>query len=245
LVDGSRGSNGREFALALLSDGASIHLCPDQCAEASVAKRGFAPLLLSLLLQLPIVGQAAAYTGGPQLVDFLGWDSRTHRVYFHTVSADESFRFGGVYYFDLNDKAPSQRIQVAWSRGASPADDQDKIRRLRSLKRRLTPLMPLPDACLGWGTKVLSADSVRSPGMGVRARFRLLYTSQSLVRFECTGFGTPEVCLKNTYAIFATKARLYVLAFRGNLNDIAATQVAVLVPESTDQTIRVEWVRDK
>jgi hypothetical protein len=237
---------GKEFALCVAERPCQYPSGPNlHHAEVHMTKRRIAPLLLGLLLQLPIAAEAAAYTGGPQLVDVLGWDSQTRRVYFHTIPADEGNYFGGVYYFDLKGKLPSQRGQVAWSRGGASADNPDNIRRLRSLKRRLTPLMPLPDACLGWGTKVLGADSVRSPAMGVRARFRLLYTSQSLVRFECTGFGTPEVCLKNTYAIPATKAMLCVLAFRGNLFDVAETQVAVLVTESTSQPIRVEWVRDK
>lgn len=218
----------------MLNHGASISTAPVTLlrGEASLATQRIAPLLLAFLLQLPIAGQAASYTGGPLLVDVLGWDSQSHRVYFRTNPADESYRFGGVYYFATDSKQPSQRVEVAWSKGGASADDPERNRMLRSLRRRLTSLRPQPSACLGWGTKILSADSVRSPAMGVRARFRLRYTSSDLVRFECTAFGSPEVCLKNVYAIPGSKAVLYVLAFRGDLLDVAETQVAVLVPRA-------------
>jgi hypothetical protein len=55
---------------------------------------------------------AFAYTGGPLLVDILGWDARTHRVYFHTIPANEGDNFGGVYYFDV-DVYKARSVQLA------------------------------------------------------------------------------------------------------------------------------------
>jgi hypothetical protein len=105
--------------------------------------------------------------------------------------------------------------------------------------------LPKPENCLGWGTEIVSADSVDSPSSGKRPRYRLHYTGADGPRFECTAYWRPDACLKNAYAIPGRKERLYVFAFRGNVFDIAETQVAVLVSEPSDRAIQVVWERDQ
>jgi hypothetical protein len=179
------------------------------------------------------------------LVDVLGWDATVHRVYIHTIPANEGYNFGGVYYFDLDSAHKEQRIQLAWSQGEADANEPDHNRRLGLLRSRLTPLLPAPGACLGWGTTVVRADSVDSLDSGRRSRYRLLYTGDNGLRFECTGYWQPDASLKNAYEIPGRKERLYVFAFRGNFFDFAETQVAVLVPEPSDRVIQVAWERDR
>ena len=194
---------------------------------------------------LLVPGIARAYTGGPNLVDVLRWDARAHRVYFHSIHSDESYTFGAVYFFDRGGGAPEKRRQLAWSVGDADGNDPDHTRRLETLRRGLTPLAPSPEACLGWGVEVVRADSIDSPQGGRVARYRMRLKGMDGPRFEFTGYQRPEACVKNAYAIPGRKERLYVVAFRGNVYDIAETQVAVLVPQPTDSTIQVRWERDK
>jgi len=209
-----------------------------------VAPRRLTQVLVGALSLLVCHTPASGYTGGPLLVDVLGWDAKTHRVYFHTIPANESFSFGAVYYFDLGGVHKERRIQLAWSKGETERNDPDHNHRLNTLRSRLKPLLPDPENCLGWGTTIVSADSVEFSS-GIRARYRLHFKGMDTPRFECTAYGLPDACLKNAYEIPGRKERLYVFAFRGNVFDIAETQVAVLVSEPSDRTIPVVWERDK
>jgi hypothetical protein len=210
-----------------------------------VASPRLAPLWIGFAVLLVAHGQAQAYTGGPLLVDVLGWDANAHRVYFHTIPDDEGNRFGAVYYFHLDGAKPERRIQVPWSVGEAEANDPDRTRRLQSLRSRLRPLLPKPEASLGWGTIVLRADSLNVEWLGKRPRFRLLFKSSSGPRFAFTGYEQPDASLKDTYEIPGRREILYVLAFRGNPHDVAETQVAVLVPVLSDSTFDVNWEPDK
>ena len=210
-----------------------------------VTPRRLAQICIGALWFLACHSPAFAYTGGPLLVDVLGWDAKSHRVYFHTIPANESFYFGAVYYFDLEGVHKQRRIQLAWSKGWAEANEPDHNHRLKMLRSRLAPLLPEPDACLGWSTDIVSADSVDSLSAGKRPRYRLHYFGMNGPRFECTAYGRPDACIKNAYAIPGRKERLYVFAFRGNIFDIAETQVAVLVSEPSDRAIQVVWEPDK
>jgi hypothetical protein len=201
------------------------------------------PWWFTWALLFPAVAQA--YTGGPKLVDVLGWDVGAHRVYFHSIPHDESYSFGAVYHFDLAGKTPEKQRKVAWSVGDADVRDPDQQRRLRSLRSGLTPLAPSPEACLGWGVDIVHADSIDSPPGARIARYRMRLSIYDGPRFEFTGYHRPDACLKNVYVIPGRKERLYIVAFRGNAYDIAETQVAVLVPQLTDGTIQVVWEPDK
>ena len=203
--------------------------------------RRIALVLTGLLL---VVGSrtAPAYTGGPRLVEVLGWDENAQRLYFRTIPQNDGVGFGGVYYFDLVDDR-MERIQLPWSAGSAEANDPERNAHLDSLRSQLVPLLPRPEASLGWGTSVVRSESMPVAG-GTRTRFRLLFTSARGPRFECTAYERPDACVKDTYEIPGHKERIYVLAFRGNPNDIAETQVAVLVPEMSDRVYQVAWEPD-
>jgi hypothetical protein len=174
----------------------------------------------------------------------LGWDAKAGRLYFHTIRENEAPAFGGVYFFDLVGKNPAKRVQVAWSVGEAEANDSLHVRKLATLRKRLVPLLPKAGPSLGWGAFVVKADSVAVPG-GTRARYRLSLDDSEGAHFEWTGYERPDGCVKNVYAIPGRKGLLYVLAIRGNLYDVAETQVAVLVPAPTDRPILVRWERDR
>ena len=135
------------------------------------------------------------------------------------------------------------RVIVPWSVPDANGNDPRQMHLLDSLRTRLVVLLPKPEATLGWGTNVVTAE--QEP-MGGRTRppIRHLFTSDNGPRFECTAYERPDACVNDTYEIPGRKERIYVLAFRGNPNDIAETQVAVLVPELTDRVYQVEWEPD-
>src|SRR5438094_10635761 len=91
-------------------------------------------LCLALIVSAMMVGSASAYTGGPQLIDVLGWDAKVERVYIRTAPQDESYEFGGVYFFDLRSQHPAVRRRVSWSRPETAADDVDQAARVRALR---------------------------------------------------------------------------------------------------------------
>jgi hypothetical protein len=109
---------------------------------------------------------AFGYTGGPALVEVIGWDKQAQRVYFLEYPPEESGSFY-VSYFALTSARPDEK-QVAWE----DLSDTRKSARLDSLRRRLTLLA-------FWSTEVLSGhvestlrDSVDVPN-GRIARFQL------------------------------------------------------------------------
>ena len=197
-----------------------------------------------LLWTLFAAGTTHAYTGGPMLVDVLGWDRRAHRVYFHSIPANESYSFGAVYFFELGGKNSQRRSQLAWSIGDANADDADRTRRLQTLRRSLMPLVPTPESSLGWGVEVLSTDTIPSPSSAPLRRFKLRLASSGL-HFEFTGYHRPDACIKDVYSIPDRTERLYVVTFRGNSRDMAETQVPVLVARPSDRVLQVVWEPDK
>ena len=70
-------------------------------------------LILTLLFGAPAVSWA--YTGGPQLIEGLGFNPSSNRVYFRTIHRDESGAFGAVYHFNLVGRQPTKRIPESWN----------------------------------------------------------------------------------------------------------------------------------
>ena len=203
--------------------------------------RVIVPLVAALLTG---AGIARSYTGGPQVVEVLGWDAGARRVYFHSIPQDESNSFGAVSYFEVKGDREEKPKQLPWSTGDADANDPDRNRRLQSLRRGLTTMTPRPGSSLGWGVDIVSADSIALPSSRGRIpRYRLRLKTHDGPRFECIAYHRPEMCVKDVYAIPGSQKWLYVVAFRGNRFDEAETQVPVLSAPSSDRTIPVMWER--
>ena len=208
---------------------------------ASGARRS---LRLALIMFTTLAASARAYTGGPQLIDVLGWDAKMERVYVRSEPRDEGYSFGSVYYFDLRSSAPATPRLVGWSRSESAANEPDQADHVRALRARLRRLRPeLEETLPSWIVHVDSTTVEEGPWAGV-PRFRLRVAFAGGQRFECTSYHHADLCAKGVYHLPGRKEMFWVLAFRGNEGDPAETDVAVLVtPNQFQRSVPVEWDR--
>jgi hypothetical protein len=185
-----------------------------------------------------------AYTGGPALVDVLGWDAHMQRVYVHTLYQEESYTFGPVYYFDLRSSHPQRRMPVAWSRPAAAADDSLQSARVAALRRRLRRLDAMTTESLPSWPRTIQTDTITAC-MDRVARFRIRPTFATMRTFELVTYQDHDCCAKDVFRIPQRAEELWVLAFRGNPCDPAETEVPVLVtPADSHRPIVVEaWTR--
>jgi hypothetical protein len=172
----------------------------------------FATVVLALLA---CAVPALATVGGPLLLDVLGWDPSTKRVYVHFIPTDGGALFGDVISYGLESASGPER--EAWVRdGENMADDRVMTRRLDDLRRRLRPLTLQPAAVLPWESNVVARDSLDDgfPGQPVRYRVRARWERDP--QFEFVGWGSPVVLLRAIYGIPGRSERLFVFAFVGD-----------------------------
>src|SRR5262245_27720311 len=156
-------------------------------------------LCLALIVSSTIVGSACAYTGGPQLIDVIGWDAKAERVYLRSAPQDESGEFGGVYFFDLRAQRPTLRRRVSWSQPGAVYNDAEQDARVRALRSRLRRLRPeLAETLPSWVVHVDSTTVREGPWAGTR-RFRIRVTFARGQSFECTTYHLADMCAKGVY----------------------------------------------
>jgi hypothetical protein len=166
----------------------------------------------------------SGYTGGPALIEVVGWDKQAQRVYFVEYPPGETGSID-VSYFALTSAAPDEK-HVAWEDPAvaHPA-------RLDSLRRRVTPLVFWPSETLSGHVEAALLDSVDVPN-GRFARFRLdVYYTGSFggLRFRVRSYGR-EFVIKDAYRILGREDWLFVVSFRGNpYGMFEETQMPVLI----------------
>jgi hypothetical protein len=201
-------------------------------------------LWIAVVTILAVVTQrvppAHAYTGGPELVEILGWDPSSERIYFHAVPTDESGSFGGTFYFDLKSPKPGTRVQLPWSHCDASYNDSVQVHRLEALRRRLHPVTMKRAAVFPWPPTVLTRDTVLACSEEV-PRFTISMNSFNGPAFKVHCYWRPEACIKNVYEIPGHAAWVYVVAFFGHVCDPPAeTQVPVLVTPSSGIP-EVQW----
>ena len=178
---------------------------------------------------LACAAPATATVGGPLLLDVLGWEPSTKRVYVHFIPTDAGGLFGDVVSYGLEPASGPER--ETWvSDGEDMADDPVMTRRLDGLRRRLRPLALQPAAVLPWESSVVARDSLDDayPGQPVRYRVRARWERDP--EFEFVGWGSPVVLLRAVYAIPGRSERLFVFAFVGDREEGGyETQLPVLV----------------
>ncbi len=196
---------------------------------------------------------AQAYTGGPQLVQFIGWDASRARVYFRTIPMDESLDFGTLWYFDLKGAKPGRRISEMWGpkQQAMPPsqaefNDSLKFAQLAALRKSLIPLVRAEQPALPLQVKVLSRDSVKGlDGWVTRLRVRAYYQVEGSTTIHFTCYGKPDNCITGIYAIPWRTERVCILEFFGYRFDPSAqTETALLVPGIESELKGVTWVND-
>jgi hypothetical protein len=202
----------------------------------------FCSLICALALVLP--NAVPAYEGGPALVEVLGWEPKENRVYVYELPIGESGAFGVISYMQIDSTSVS-KTRVAWSYVDALENNPEQIRRLKNLRQRLEPLDLVPASSLPNEKPVITQlDSVDTPygkvaALGMHASYWTLG-----VTFECISYGR-DFTVKDVYRIPKSKARVFIVAFKGNPNDgmLPETQVpVVVVPKgATTQTVRVSW----
>lgn len=202
-----------------------------------------------------VVREARGYSGGPQLVEILGWSHALHRVYFHLVPLDESGSFGGIYYFGLHSQHPGIRVHAHWNDAPASYVDSLETSRLDSMRRRLRQLPVEPSTLFSDArTEIIKTDSLRAPTVYGDAQIVRRYTVRLTYFNPLTGFESqfdvlcywrPKVSIKDVFRVPEEDARVFVIACYGDKHDSQIeTQVPVLVT-SDHSTSRVEWIPDR
>jgi hypothetical protein len=185
---------------------------------------------------------AVGYTGGPAVVDVLGWDPVAKRIYFYGCSPGETGAFGDVSYFDLASRDPERLKRVSWNQPEATSNDRDQTRLFKALRNRLKPLIPIMHPALAKALTVTKIDSVVTP-LGNRARYHLEVTYEIGLNFEVEAY-SKDFAVRDMFRVPGRREWLYVVTFRGNPYDglLAETQVPVLVVGSQEgRARRLSW----
>lgn len=199
-------------------------------------------ILLLALGGIVLAGSAESYTGGPALIEVLGWNPETKHIYVLEYPWGETGSFPMVSYFDLKSTDPERRREVAWNRPDADYTDRELGARLDTLRKRLKPLTPITSTVLAKSLAVTSIDSVQTP-LGNRARYHLGVTYEIGLYFEVETYST-DFAVKDVYPIEERKIYLYVVSFRGNPYDglLAETQIPILIVGADDKRVhRLSW----
>ena len=211
-------------------------------------KRGFLLLLLGLSLT---ASRVCASTGGPDIVEALGWDPVERRAYFTIRHIDESGRMPAVIHFDLGGSSPAQPVQVGWSKNASISGEERTRydQQLQGLQARLRPLEAIDGPTVFHHARTLEADTLSRP----YARFLVNVSDWrvSEVGFEVHTIVEPSVRMLRKYQVPGRSETFGVLSFRAIPTEWGyEAQIPVLLsappgPPSRPQPqpIRIEWKR--
>lgn len=180
------------------------------------------------LLSITLASVARASSGGPEVVEALGWDPLQRTAYFSIAG--------------LNESGQPARI-VSFAPGGSPRGTAlSGTAGLDSLRKRLRPM---PEGA--WPTiptlrTVLRVDALEAPGgrwtrFHVRARGSRLFNGV----LEVTTIGDPDVRVVRRYDL--PDLRIGIVSFRGlPWEDGYEVQIPVILPGDRD-TLRI--VRDE
>lgn len=183
---------------------------------------------------------ARSSTGGPDLIEVLGWDPGDRKVFVAQHYRGESGYPPAFAYFDLGGRSPGRPVVVPWS---VASDDQEYRRREGALRARLRPLPSVPAASIFGVSKVLAKDVVTLNG-GERTRYRVRVSRLHHDwggAFEVVTYDDPSVRVLSVHPIPGRRERLAILSFFGIPHESGyETQVPVILETLTDTT-RVEW----
>ena len=192
-------------------------------------------LQLTLLVALGLgcsASSAMAYFGGPRVVEVLGFDRTSQRIYFlfhHYADADGA---STLWYFALSDSTPWEPVRGAWTGGD---DDRSRPDSLRCL---LEPLWPEAHLGIRLRTEILRADTMiaaddeRVPRklLGVDLHGRWGESRTEIVTYCDSRVAVAGVFTLVPYEGSRRWYTLLVLAYQGDWYGCDEVQAPILLP---------------
>jgi len=187
---------------------------------------------------------ARGSTGGPELTEAMGYDPRTHEVFFKQIHWNEAASRPTVYCLRPGH-GPRLFAPLPWSIGEDV--DSAYTARVAALARRLRPLKERV-----WGTvpgtaTIEVSDSVDAIGIPKR-RFRVRvgwFDGPAAGQIRVTTYRDPAVRIVRWYDVPGSKDAIGVVSFVGMPTEGGfEQQVPVVVPgEHEELTIPELWFR--
>ena len=177
------------------------------------------------------------------MIEVLGWDAHSSRVYFHAVYWDESVHFDAIYHFDLRSKHPEFAVRDQ----PEPADsdwvaaDSAQAPRIAALRARLQRLAPILEPGLPTWVQWTEQDTIVET-YGKARQFQVTGSFDDGPGFDAICYGKPDICARGVYGIPGRKERVWLIAFRGQPSDAAQVEGARLVRVGEpNTTVRLRW----
>ncbi len=212
----------------------------DRTPIPSVTSRLIAALSIATVL-LHVV-PARGTTGGPRLIEVLGWDPVDRKVFVAQHYRGESGYPPAIAYFDFAGKSPGRPVVVRWSVSLD-GDPASYGRRASALRGRLRALPRIPAASSFWITKVLATDSVDIQGIEMtryHVRVSRLDTDWGGA-LEVQTYRDSSVRVLSIHPIPGRKERLAIVSFIGIPYEGGYEAQLPIMLETSSETSRIEW----
>jgi hypothetical protein len=198
---------------------------------------------------LMMAGASHAYTGGPVVVEVLGWDAANERLYCQQDGQDESPQERDlVYYFDFRSATPERPVVLDWSRardrGHGKAADFLYAGRLARIVRRVRKLPIVEEAMrstLRFRTVPDTAVVKPSP-FSDQPPITLegsAWTWRGVPEVRVVSYGSRDVRCLRRYAIPGRSGRVVVLSYIGDDHGLEEIQRAVVLLDDPAQETQV------
>ena len=195
--------------------------------------------LVSLAIAVLIASPGRAYTGGPVIVEVLGWETAKDRLYCRQDGQDESGTERDLlYYFDLRSSTPERPVVLDWSRdrdrGWGRAADSLYESRVSSLTRRLKKLSIVDELRRSTLRFRIVPDSVavkpssfsNQPPVTLEGS---AWTWRGVPEIRVVTYGSTDVRCLRRYEIPGRTGRLVVISYIGDEYGSEEVQRAVVL----------------
>jgi hypothetical protein len=199
-----------------------------------------------------VAGTGRAFTGGPVLVEVLGWDAANERLYCRQDGQDESATERDLlYYFDLRSATPERPVVLDWSRsrdrGWGKAADSLYESRVSSLERRLKKL-PIVDELERSTLRFrVVPDAVVAPSRFTSSNPATLegsaWTWRGVPEMRVVTYGSNDVRCLRRYAIPGRAGRVVVISYIGD--DYGPEEIQRVVVLLDDPAARTQVLEDR
>lgn len=200
-------------------------------------------IILFVCLGAMIARGAGARHGGPSLLEVLGWEPKTHRIWMHEKPTQSGDLFGAVLFFDLDAADPDSLHDAGWlPNGAGSAGDTGLAERLKQLRRRLRPLKQETTSQLPTDIDVLTVDSLRCTPHLRRPRTLVRTRFDGYFGFEVQTYAPERGVSRSVWRIPGREERLTVLSYFGDRDEMGyEVQVPVLQRSDDPDMRQVRW----
>lgn len=208
---------------------------------------------VSLAIGVLIASSVHAYTGGPVVVEVLGWDAVNHRLYCRQDGQDESATERDLlYYFDLRSSTPERPVVLDWSRtrdrGWGRSADSLYESRVSSLSRRLRKLSIVEELQRSTLRFRVVPDSVAVKPSSFSDQLPVTlegnaWTWRGVPEIRVVTYGSTDVRCLRRYAIPGRTGRLVVISYVGD--DYGSEEVQRAVVLLHDPAIKTQVLEDR